>query len=135
MISPPIDLPEALRFGKVIVSCEGWTNSGDPYILKGEVFGHRTNEFLIDHGQVLAVWNTDWFRCHTYRKGLAKSRNLRCFQVRNRPTSSLDKRSFDLPRLGLFRHILQSSLVMYSSVDLMAVGWALVPLILQYHPR
>ncbi|KAF5359264.1 hypothetical protein D9756_003453 [Leucocoprinus leucothites] len=29
------DLPEALRFGKVEVSCEGWSKAGDPYVLKG----------------------------------------------------------------------------------------------------
>ncbi|KIJ95779.1 hypothetical protein K443DRAFT_134330 [Laccaria amethystina LaAM-08-1] len=29
------DLPEALRFGKVEVSCEGWSKPGDPYVLKG----------------------------------------------------------------------------------------------------
>ncbi|KAJ3757416.1 DUF1183-domain-containing protein [Lentinula raphanica] len=28
------DLPEALRFGKVMVSCEGWSGPGDPYVLK-----------------------------------------------------------------------------------------------------
>ncbi|KAK7463566.1 hypothetical protein VKT23_006912 [Stygiomarasmius scandens] len=28
------DLPEALRFGKVQVSCEGWSGPGDPYVLK-----------------------------------------------------------------------------------------------------
>ncbi|KAJ7126930.1 DUF1183-domain-containing protein [Mycena epipterygia] len=29
------DLPESLRFGKVEVSCEGWSRAGDPYVLKG----------------------------------------------------------------------------------------------------
>ncbi|KZT06139.1 DUF1183-domain-containing protein [Laetiporus sulphureus 93-53] len=29
------DLPEALRFGRVEVSCEGWSGPGDPDILKG----------------------------------------------------------------------------------------------------
>ncbi|KAH9838682.1 uncharacterized protein C8Q71DRAFT_807720 [Rhodofomes roseus] len=29
------DLPEALRFGRVEVSCEGWSGPGDPYVLKG----------------------------------------------------------------------------------------------------
>lgn len=29
------DLPEALRFGRVEVSCEGWEGPGDPYVLKG----------------------------------------------------------------------------------------------------
>ncbi|KAF6757303.1 hypothetical protein DFP72DRAFT_892292 [Ephemerocybe angulata] len=29
------DLPEALRFGKVEVNCEGWSRPGDPYVLKG----------------------------------------------------------------------------------------------------
>ncbi|KXN84736.1 hypothetical protein AN958_12163 [Leucoagaricus sp. SymC.cos] len=29
------DLPEALRFGKVEVSCEGWSKPGDPFVLKG----------------------------------------------------------------------------------------------------
>jgi len=29
------DLPESLRFGKVEVSCEGWSKPGDPYVLKG----------------------------------------------------------------------------------------------------
>ncbi|EKM57889.1 uncharacterized protein PHACADRAFT_171110 [Phanerochaete carnosa HHB-10118-sp] len=29
------DLPEALRFGRVEVSCEGWDGPGDPYVLKG----------------------------------------------------------------------------------------------------
>jgi hypothetical protein len=29
------DLPSALRFGKVEVSCEGWSRPGDPYVLKG----------------------------------------------------------------------------------------------------
>ncbi|KAJ4477206.1 DUF1183-domain-containing protein [Lentinula aciculospora] len=28
------DLPEALRFGKVMVSCEGWSGPGDPFVLK-----------------------------------------------------------------------------------------------------
>ncbi|KAF5327667.1 hypothetical protein D9619_004868 [Psilocybe cf. subviscida] len=29
------DLPDSLRFGKVDVSCEGWSRPGDPYVLKG----------------------------------------------------------------------------------------------------
>nr|GAT46724.1 predicted protein [Mycena chlorophos] len=29
------DLPDALRFGRVEVSCEGWSSPGDPYVLKG----------------------------------------------------------------------------------------------------
>jgi len=29
------DLPEALRFGRVDVSCEGWSRGGDSYVLKG----------------------------------------------------------------------------------------------------
>jgi len=29
------DLPESLRFGRVEVSCEGWSGPGDPYVLKG----------------------------------------------------------------------------------------------------
>ncbi|KAJ7066704.1 hypothetical protein C8F01DRAFT_1347822 [Mycena amicta] len=29
------DLPEALRFGRVEVSCEGWSRAGDPFVLKG----------------------------------------------------------------------------------------------------
>ncbi|CAD6985236.1 unnamed protein product [Tilletia controversa] len=29
------DLPEALRMGKVEVSCEGWENADDPYVLSG----------------------------------------------------------------------------------------------------
>lgn len=29
------DLPESLRFGRVEVSCEGWTGPGDPFVLKG----------------------------------------------------------------------------------------------------
>ncbi|RDB26261.1 Store-operated calcium entry-associated regulatory factor [Hypsizygus marmoreus] len=29
------DLPESLRFGRVEVSCEGWSRPGDPYVLKG----------------------------------------------------------------------------------------------------
>ncbi|KAJ6576545.1 hypothetical protein DFH09DRAFT_1451988 [Mycena vulgaris] len=29
------DLPEALRFGRVEVSCEGWAKPGDKYVLKG----------------------------------------------------------------------------------------------------
>ncbi|KAF8910680.1 hypothetical protein CPB84DRAFT_1842660 [Gymnopilus junonius] len=29
------DLPDSLRFGKVEVSCEGWSRPGDPNILKG----------------------------------------------------------------------------------------------------
>lgn len=29
------DLPESLRFGRVEVSCEGWSKPGDPFILKG----------------------------------------------------------------------------------------------------
>lgn len=28
------DLPESLRFGRVEVSCEGWSRPGDPYVLK-----------------------------------------------------------------------------------------------------
>ncbi|KAF9267805.1 DUF1183-domain-containing protein [Marasmius fiardii PR-910] len=28
------DLPEALRFGRVQVSCEGWSKPGDPYVLQ-----------------------------------------------------------------------------------------------------
>lgn len=27
--------PSALRFGRVEVSCEGWSKPGDPYVLKG----------------------------------------------------------------------------------------------------
>jgi store-operated calcium entry-associated regulatory factor len=30
-----LDLPESLRFGRVEVSCEGWSRPGDPMILKG----------------------------------------------------------------------------------------------------
>lgn len=30
------DLPESLRFGRVEVSCEGWSRPGDPYVLKGD---------------------------------------------------------------------------------------------------
>ncbi|PPQ67518.1 hypothetical protein CVT25_006059 [Psilocybe cyanescens] len=29
------DLPDSLRFGRVQVSCEGWSKPGDPYVLKG----------------------------------------------------------------------------------------------------
>ncbi|KAK0204882.1 hypothetical protein DFS33DRAFT_705529 [Desarmillaria ectypa] len=29
------DLPESLRFGRVEVSCEGWSGPGDPFVLKG----------------------------------------------------------------------------------------------------
>jgi len=29
------DLPDTLRFGRVEVSCEGWSTPGDPYVLKG----------------------------------------------------------------------------------------------------
>jgi len=29
------DLPSSLRFGKVEVSCEGWSGPGDPYVMKG----------------------------------------------------------------------------------------------------
>ncbi|KII89974.1 hypothetical protein PLICRDRAFT_159249 [Plicaturopsis crispa FD-325 SS-3] len=29
------DLPESLRFGRVEVSCEGWSGPGDPHVLKG----------------------------------------------------------------------------------------------------
>jgi hypothetical protein len=29
------DLPEQLRFGRVEVSCEGWSRPGDPMVLKG----------------------------------------------------------------------------------------------------
>jgi len=29
------DLPESLRFGRVEVSCEGWSGPGDSYVLKG----------------------------------------------------------------------------------------------------
>jgi len=29
------DLPGSLRFGRVEVSCEGWSGPGDPYVLKG----------------------------------------------------------------------------------------------------
>ncbi|KAG7451206.1 DUF1183-domain-containing protein [Guyanagaster necrorhizus] len=29
------DLPESLRFGRVEVSCEGWTSPGDSFVLKG----------------------------------------------------------------------------------------------------
>jgi len=29
------DLPDSLRFGRVEVSCEGWSKPGDPYVLKG----------------------------------------------------------------------------------------------------
>ncbi|KAF8635182.1 hypothetical protein AX15_000514 [Amanita polypyramis BW_CC] len=29
------DLPDSLRFGKVEVSCEGWSGPGDPYVMKG----------------------------------------------------------------------------------------------------
>lgn len=31
------DLPEKLRFGRIDVSCEGWSKAGDPYVLKGAV--------------------------------------------------------------------------------------------------
>src|ERR1700733_15035974 len=29
------DLPDTLRFGKIDVSCEGWSRPGDPYVLSG----------------------------------------------------------------------------------------------------
>ncbi|KLO15246.1 DUF1183-domain-containing protein [Schizopora paradoxa] len=29
------DLPEKLRFGRIDVSCEGWSGPGDPYVTKG----------------------------------------------------------------------------------------------------
>ena len=29
------DLPESLRFGRVEVSCEGWSGPGDSHVLKG----------------------------------------------------------------------------------------------------
>ncbi|PFH53035.1 hypothetical protein AMATHDRAFT_138919 [Amanita thiersii Skay4041] len=29
------DLPDSLRFGKIQVSCEGWSGPGDPYVVKG----------------------------------------------------------------------------------------------------
>jgi len=29
------DLPDSLRFGRVEVSCEGWSGPGDPFVLKG----------------------------------------------------------------------------------------------------
>jgi len=32
-----IDLPDKLRFGRVEVSCEGWSKPGDPYVLKGVI--------------------------------------------------------------------------------------------------
>jgi hypothetical protein len=39
------DLPEALRFGRVEVSCEGWSGPGDPYVLKGSCgLEYRLNE-------------------------------------------------------------------------------------------
>ncbi|KAF5391572.1 hypothetical protein D9757_002386 [Collybiopsis confluens] len=31
------DLPEVFRFGKVGVSCEGWSRAEDPYVLKGDL--------------------------------------------------------------------------------------------------
>jgi SOCE-associated regulatory factor of calcium homoeostasis len=31
------DLPDTLRFGRVEVSCEGWSKPGDPHVLKGLV--------------------------------------------------------------------------------------------------
>ncbi|KAJ3734351.1 DUF1183-domain-containing protein [Lentinula guzmanii] len=46
------DLPEALRFGKVMVSCEGWSGPGDPYVLKGDIY-----EFL--YLTVLTSCSTD----------------------------------------------------------------------------
>ena len=29
------DLPTSLRFGKTVVSCEGWDYAGDDHVLKG----------------------------------------------------------------------------------------------------
>ncbi|KAG9011090.1 hypothetical protein FRB94_009233 [Tulasnella sp. JGI-2019a] len=49
------DLPSALRFGRVDVSCEGWLSSGDSYVLKGscgleyrlvEIPGHLKNSHV-----------------------------------------------------------------------------------------
>jgi len=39
-------LPEALRFGKVEVSCEGWSKPGDPYVLKGPFIWLCSDNFL-----------------------------------------------------------------------------------------
>ena len=50
------DLPEALRFGRVEVSCEGWDGPGDPYVLKGEgsllptFCRHPANDFVLSLG-------------------------------------------------------------------------------------
>jgi hypothetical protein len=30
------DLPEGMRFGKIDVSCEGWTRAGDSNVLQGK---------------------------------------------------------------------------------------------------
>ncbi|EGN98788.1 hypothetical protein SERLA73DRAFT_107917 [Serpula lacrymans var. lacrymans S7.3] len=40
------DLPSSLRFGKVQVSCEGWTGPGDPYVLKGQFSKHPSPKLL-----------------------------------------------------------------------------------------
>lgn len=49
------DLPDSLRFGKVEVSCEGWSGPGDPFVVKGTrildcvQYRKKTDNNLQDH--------------------------------------------------------------------------------------
>lgn len=57
------DLPEALRFGRVEVSCEGWSAAGDPFVLKGTsgkpLFAYLSSE---SPRKVLVRCNTAWWK-------------------------------------------------------------------------
>ncbi|KAK0480012.1 hypothetical protein IW261DRAFT_1336157 [Armillaria novae-zelandiae] len=70
------DLPESLRFGRVEVSCEGWTGPGDPFVLKGSC----GLEYRLVHvpdslrNAESRTGPTDWIRC-AYRY-LAYSRDV-----------------------------------------------------------
>jgi len=61
------DLPESLRFGKVEVSCEGWSRPGDPFVLKDscsleyrlvQVPGYIRNSGSFDIASIIfyAIW-------------------------------------------------------------------------------
>ncbi|KAK1224992.1 hypothetical protein PQX77_012061 [Marasmius sp. AFHP31] len=61
------DLPESLRFGRVAVSCEGWSAPGDPYVLQSE-YMHQNRAISIvaadraTHPQTRVAWNIVWWK-------------------------------------------------------------------------
>lgn len=59
------DLPSSLKLGRVEVGCEGWSNSNDPYVLKGSCGLTYTlkvdSSSAHDSGSDGGLTNTAWF--------------------------------------------------------------------------